>query len=319
MYLQLEGYSCTVFDDNDMPGGQLRYSVGQDKLPWGVLDVEIEFIRQLGVQFTCNTRIGRDIQLKDLQRDFAAVYVATGEYQNKHKQELALPEGSNGILFDRNTYQTKVDGVFAGGDCLRVRKMAIRSCAQGKDAAVSIDQYVSGKKVTGPVHYFNTRMSSLQEDELKIMLDQVSNGSGIKVSEPDGAFTVHQAKAEALRCLHCDCRKPDSCKLRMYSRIYGAKPNKYKSSRKVFSINLEHPDLVYEPGKCIKCGLCVKVTVQKSEQSGLCFSGRGFNTMITAPLNKTMAEALTISAKDCVNACPTGALAFRLDEVIDSL
>jgi len=47
------------------------------------------------------------------------------------------------------------------------------------------------------------------------------------------------------------------------------------------------------------------------EQPGLSFTGRGFGVRIGVPFGESLAEALKTAAADCVNACPTGALAFR--------
>jgi ferredoxin len=311
MYLQCAGYDCTVFDDREQPGGQLRYGVPEAALPRSVLDAEIDTLRQLGVTFTCGMRIGTDLSLAQLQQDYAAVYVAVGALQEAHAEELGLPAGKNGLVFDRKTYQTEQAGVFVGGDCIRARKLAIRSCADGKEAAVAIDQYCSSNPVTGPAATFNTRMGKLQKEELQQLLDQVNSGSRIGASEPDGGYTQFQASAEAARCLHCDCRKQTSCKLRQYSQVYGANPTRYKTPRADFSLCVQHPEVIHEPGKCIKCGLCVKITAEDGEDLGLTFIGRGFQTRITAPLDKSMAEALTKTAQTCVEACPTGALAFR--------
>jgi NADH dehydrogenase/NADH:ubiquinone oxidoreductase subunit G len=73
----------------------------------------------------------------------------------------------------------------------------------------------------------------------------------------------------------------------------------------------EHPDLVYEPGKCISCGICVRITEQQREEPGLTFIGRGFDVKVAVPFDKSIKEGLTISADDVVRACPTGALAFK--------
>jgi len=68
---------------------------------------------------------------------------------------------------------------------------------------------------------------------------------------------------------------------------------------------------VYEPGKCIACGLCVQVAERSKEALGLAFIGRGFNVRVGVPFDETIAAGLERAAADCVAACPTGALAFK--------
>jgi len=65
---------------------------------------------------------------------------------------------------------------------------------------------------------------------------------------------------------------------------------------------------VFEPGKCILCGICVKLTELAREPLGLTFIGRGFDVRIGTSLNGTIEEGLQKVAAECVKHCPTGAL-----------
>ena len=73
----------------------------------------------------------------------------------------------------------------------------------------------------------------------------------------------------------------------------------------------QHPDVIYEPGKCIDCGICIEIATQAGEQLGLTFVGRGFDVRVAVPFEATLAEGLRQAAAQCVAACPTGALAFK--------
>ena len=116
---------------------------------------------------------------------------------------------------------------------------------------------------------------------------------------------------EAQRCLHCDCRTSANCALRSLSSEYSAHTSAFKHTRRLFEQDSSHPDMIYERGKCIACGLCVQASEKAGEKSGNTFIGRGFDVRIVPPSGKTMLEALKISAKACVAVCPTGALSFR--------
>jgi predicted molibdopterin-dependent oxidoreductase YjgC len=69
--------------------------------------------------------------------------------------------------------------------------------------------------------------------------------------------------------------------------------------------------VIYEPGKCINCGLCIEVAKASGEALGLTFVGRGFDVRLATPLDRPLSEALAKAAAKCAVACPTGALSLR--------
>jgi NADH dehydrogenase/NADH:ubiquinone oxidoreductase subunit G len=81
-------------------------------------------------------------------------------------------------------------------------------------------------------------------------------------------------------------------------------------ARRRFSEDTSHPEIIYEPGKCINCDACVRVALQPAK-TGTAMIGRGFEVRIAPPFEKPMAEALLKAAVRCAAVCPTGALALR--------
>jgi NADPH-dependent glutamate synthase beta subunit-like oxidoreductase len=282
-------------------------------LPGDILDAEIALIEKLGVEFRCRTRVGDSISLGDLRRDFDAIFIAVGRLEEGGAGLTGIQTKSDTIVIDNRTYQTNLPGVFAGGDAVRRRKLTVRAVADGKEAAESISQYLNGEPVTGPDREFNTRIGKLSAEEVKKFLPGHSDAPQTKPSGKDGGFSEQEVIEEAGRCLHCDCRKPESCKLRKYAHNYNAKAGQYKSERRSFVQFAEHPEIIFEPGKCINCGLCVQIVARAGEELGLTFIGRGFDARVAVPFGKKFAEAVkqTKTAEKCVNACPTGALAFK--------
>jgi NADPH-dependent glutamate synthase beta subunit-like oxidoreductase/ferredoxin len=310
-YLLIDGYECTIFDDNESPGGMLRYGVSQEKLPPDVLEAEIALIEKLGMVFKGQTRVGMALSMEDLRKDFEAVFVAIGQPKDGDAELMGLEADSNGIVINRRTYETNLAGVFAGGGAVRKSRLAVRAVADGKEAAATIGQYLSGEPVTGPVKSFNTRIGKLQDGEIERFVAEASEVPR-QTPSPEGAgFTDDQAHDEAARCMHCDCRKPQNCKLRQYARQYGAKPSRYKGRRRMFFQHLQHPDVIYESGKCINCGLCIQIASEAGEPLGLTFVGRGFDVRVAVPFDHSIAEGLKHAAKRCIEACPTGALAHK--------
>jgi ferredoxin len=310
-YLLQKGYQVTLFDEHEEAGGMLRLGVGKDKLPRAILDQEIGLILKLGAKFQDQTRIGTDVSVEDLRRDFDAIFAAPGAIQSDDKAWSPLEKGPNGIAINRSTYETSVEGVFAGGDCVGERKLAVRAVAHGKEAAVAIDQYLCGEAVTGPAKVFNSRIGKMKDGEIVDFMGGVSESARVEVLAKYDGFDDPQAVAESGRCLHCDCRKPDDCKLREYAREYEAKSSRYKNERRSFVQQVQHPDVIYEPGKCIKCGLCIQIASQAGEKLGLAFIGRGFNVQVAVPFGQSIADGLKQTADRCVGGCPTGALALK--------
>jgi NADH dehydrogenase/NADH:ubiquinone oxidoreductase subunit G len=71
--------------------------------------------------------------------------------------------------------------------------------------------------------------------------------------------------------------------------------------------------VVYEPEKCIKCGICVRITSKYKEPLGLTFIGKGFDVEVGVPFDEKQVNALEKTAILCAEHCPTGALALRTD------
>ena len=76
--LARRGYSVTVFEAADKPGGMLLWGIPRYRLPADIIDKEIQNIVDLGVELKLNTRVGKDISFDDLRAEYQAVFVAIG-------------------------------------------------------------------------------------------------------------------------------------------------------------------------------------------------------------------------------------------------
>jgi formate dehydrogenase major subunit len=469
-YLLRKGHDAVLFDAHDAPGGMLRYGIPAFRLPHAVLDQEIDAIRVLGGDFRMGLRLGADITLDELRRDFDAVFLAIGAqgsrgldcqgeelarpalaflehvaagrpdqigdevivigggntamdasrtavrldakrvtvlYRRTRREmpclmaevdaaeaegviletlvaplrlersgnggyrltctrmELGPPDGSGrarpvlipgstftleascviaaigqtvetgelqaaslhvsprGILADPATLLTNLPGVFAGGDAVSGADLAVRAVAAGKLAAVSIDQYLSGRRVQGDPEMVSVVMSKLDEQELAAFFRQVEEAPRAAMAERSAAervrdfaeielgFTPDEARRESARCMNCGCWKATTCQLRQYATEYGADPLRFAGARRRFERDSSHPEIVYEPGKCILCGACVAVAAEAGERLGLAIVGRGFEAAVAVPLRGTLAEAVPTVARRVADICPTGAFALK--------
>ncbi len=76
--LRRKGHAVTIFESHAELGGMARYGVPGYRLPRTHLDGEINRIIAMGVEVRTNTRVGKDIALKDLESGYDAVLLALG-------------------------------------------------------------------------------------------------------------------------------------------------------------------------------------------------------------------------------------------------
>jgi len=315
-YLLRFGHHCVLFDKNELPGGTLRYDIPDDHLPKEMLDKDIRVIREMGAEFRMSSTITKDLFEKSILTGFDAVILATGNRDLQPLGDFGFEEGQESWITDTKTFATSRPGIFVCGNIIREQKMAVRSAAQGKTAAISVHAYLTGKDHGDGKFTFHSVITHLSPDEREEYLKE--SVPGVRV-EPAGGFlqgfTSEEAILEAKRCLHCDCRKPVSCKLRIYSDQYHADRKRFAGpERKYLTRLVQHETVIYEPEKCIKCGLCVEISRKEENALGMTFIGRGFDVRIGIPFTETIKQGLDKTAEACVAACPTGALAFKETE-----
>lgn len=79
------GYKVTVFEQKEKLGGWLSYGIPPERLPQIVVDNEINYIENLGVEFRTNCQIGKDVTIEELKnKGYEAFLIACGMQKSKN-------------------------------------------------------------------------------------------------------------------------------------------------------------------------------------------------------------------------------------------
>ncbi|TVR69380.1 MAG: hypothetical protein EA408_12675 [Marinilabiliales bacterium] len=313
-YLQVKGFGCTLFDSNPQPGGALRYEIGEKTLDREVLDRETGFIIDSGVEYHPGTKVDK-VRFDKIVKEYDAVVVATGNF-TEEIGNWGLANNGKQVTVDKQSYRTSIPNVFAIGNVNRSTRLAIRSAAQGKEVAFSIEQFLTGSEPEGEPKPFNSRIGRLRETEFPVYMNGISATKRVEAADKDsGGFTAAEAAREALRCMHCECLKPSGCILRSMAQMYGASQRRFNlEERKPVKKTTGHDTVVFEPGKCIRCGICVRLAAKYHERPGLTYIGRGYDVEIAVPFDENIKDAIKKAGSILAGACPTGAIALKAGE-----
>jgi len=72
------GHSPVVFEKKVQAGGLNTYGIAYYKMAPQVSLDEVEMIKSLGVEFRCGVEVGKDVTVAQLEKEFAAIFVAVG-------------------------------------------------------------------------------------------------------------------------------------------------------------------------------------------------------------------------------------------------
>jgi ferredoxin len=302
----MNGHTCKVYEKRDHAGAKLR-ALPTATLPAEVLDAEIESVRAMGVEFVFNCEAGVGLSLAVLLEEHDAVIVACNLSFTPHAKIFTAKEEA----------------------------LHVRAVGGGKKTARGVNAFLSDQPAPKADKCFNSSIGRLRQVELDPYAVERRKNVGqepppvnpgkIDSSRQPGAPVPHETAVphgddsrgrlsymEAARCLHCDCTKPTTCKLRRYAEQYGLGPQITRTMERLPVAPIQSADgVLFEPGKCIKCGICVEIVRASGLDAGIAFAGRGLASHLQVPFGGTLAKGFGSVAERCVQACPTAALSFR--------
>lgn len=277
-------------------------------------------VMELGEPDASGRRAPKPIEGKTEILDVDNVILAIGQAVDPEGFEGLDLTRKQGIAYDKDTFMTSIEGVFAGGDCGNDKiSIAVESIADANKASDIIDAYLDGQKVKYEKPYVVERHDIMEktfedrERQCRPRMDQ------LEVEERKDNFTevvkgydADKAVADAMRCLECGCHDYFECKLIDYANEYKVEPERFAGDVNKIDYEDDHPFIVRDPNKCILCGLCVRVCDEVMGIGALGLVDRGFDTVVKPTLEKPLIESGCVSCGQCISVCPTGALGERL-------
>lgn len=100
------GISVSIFEAFHEPGGVLIYGIPEFRLPKRIVRLEVEYIKNLGVEIFTNIVVGRSVTIDELLKEYDAVFIGTGAGA---PQFLNVP-GENLIgIYSANEFLTRIN------------------------------------------------------------------------------------------------------------------------------------------------------------------------------------------------------------------
>jgi len=257
--LAKKGYKVSLFEKVDRLGGNL-WSYSEDQLAPDVIVEELSVLNRLNVQIKFNTEITRH-DLAKLQETHNVVYLGFSQESNDVLELLGEP-----LWVDPVTCVTKILGLFSGA--LLGNNSPIRSVADGRKAAVSIDRYLQGVSLTA-----SRVAEGSYETKLYVNTNGITPLPAVKMSRETGGYTSEEATQEADRCLNCQCLEcVKACK---YMEHYGSYPKNYL--RQMYNndsivMGIRHGNKMIN--SCSLCGQCAVVCPQGLDLGETCKATR---------------------------------------------
>lgn len=252
-----KGYAVTLFCFRDKLGGTL-WEYSDSRLPKDILENELEILNTLGLKL--EKKMLDQALLASLKEKFSAVYLGLDS-----PACVSLAPGESPL---EKTFALG-EGLFGGGALNENGKIsALQQTFQGRAAALSMERFVQkvsllkGRQDEGP---YPTRLFTNTED--------IEPSPVILPAVEESGYTTEEGKAEALRCIQCQCL--ECLKVCPYLDHFKGYPKRY--AREIYNnaaIVMGDHSANLMVNTCSLCGLCQEVCPGQFSMADLCLDAR---------------------------------------------
>ena len=100
------GYQVTVFESLHVTGGVLTYGIPEFRLPKKIVELEVEYVKSLGVEVKTDMLIGNVYTIEELLKEYKAVFVGSGAGLPKF---MGIPGENLEGVYSANEYLFRVN------------------------------------------------------------------------------------------------------------------------------------------------------------------------------------------------------------------
>jgi len=254
-----KGYGVTLFTFGDRLGGSLW---DMKSLSREIIEKELTVLENLGLE---QEKIQDKLDVSALlKHNFSAVYIGLDTRETE-----SLVPGNRSNTPDLKTFSLGQKGIFAGGiPDEQGNLLPLNQAFQGRGAALSMERFVQGVSLTegrGDEGPYPTRLFTNTDDIVSLPMALPASA--------EKRYTIDEAKAEAFRCIQCQCL--ECLKVCPYLAHYKGYPKKY--AREIYNnatIVMGNHTANSMLNSCSLCGLCQEVCPENFSMTDVCLDAR---------------------------------------------